>query len=208
MLVQGKGVASLMLVSAVLLVSSLVSVVESLSVVIPGGTGQIGRLVSARLVEEGHDVTILARNVFLASTPNRVSHDYGWLGNAFINKYSPEIKLRDWDGGDLLDIVGCDWMGWQEDSLKGADVIINLVGGYTDQRVMACERIIRESLELCSSAKHITMSPINEDLQPIKLSRVTKCEEMVKANCAEFVCLRAEINDIQGACDQILQSIE
>ena len=41
------------------------------------------------------------------------------------------VKLRDYDGGDLLEIVGQDFIGWQEDSLPKADVLIHLVGGYT-----------------------------------------------------------------------------
>mmetsp|Transcript_18142 Transcript_18142/g.17518 ORF Transcript_18142/g.17518 Transcript_18142/m.17518 type:complete len:208 (-) Transcript_18142:191-814(-) len=206
MLVRLENVVTLLL--SLVSVLSLLSNVESLNVVIPGGTGKIGRLISAHLADKGHDVTILSRNVFLASTPSRVSHDYGWLGRSYVEKYSSEIKLRDWDGGDLLDIVGCDWMGWQDDALKGADVIINLVGGYTEQRVMACDRIVRESLRLSPQAKQITMSPIDEDITPLKLSRVTQCEAMLLANCVEPICLRAEINDIQGACDQILQAID
>ena len=50
------------------------------------------------------------------------------------------MALRDWDGGDPLDIVGADWIGWQDDALKVADVVVKLVGGYTEQRVLATER--------------------------------------------------------------------
>lgn len=72
--------------------------VEALNVVIAGGTGEVGRALSAKLASEGHSVTILCRNSFLASAPARVSSDFGWLGEGFLSKH-PTIKLRDWDGG-------------------------------------------------------------------------------------------------------------
>ena len=199
----------------VLILSLNIGLVQSaLHVVIPGGTGKMGRLLSQELVEKGHDVTILSRNTFLASTPARVSGDYGWLGEAFVNKYKGDVTLRDWDGGDLLDIVGCDWMGWQDDIFsspkKKVDFIVHLVGGYTDQRVMACERIIREciSYNQIVSTHHISLSPVDSDLTPIKLKRVTKCEDMIKTNCPTHKCLRAEINDYAGAIKNIMQIID
>ena len=36
--------------------------------------------------------------------------------------------LRDWDGLDLLDIVEQDWVGWQEDALPNAQVVVHLTG--------------------------------------------------------------------------------
>ena len=72
--------------------------VAALNVVIAGGTGEVGRALSAKFASEGHTVTILCRNSFLASAPARVSSDFGWLGENFLSKY-PTIKLRDWDGG-------------------------------------------------------------------------------------------------------------
>ena len=67
------------------------------------------------------------------------------------------VRLRDWDGGDLLDIVGNDWMGWQEDALQPADCVVHLTGGgFTEQRVLACERLVRESLRVNPNAFRAT----------------------------------------------------
>merc|ERR1712071_541374 len=87
--------------------------------VIAGGTGKVGRLLSSTLTnsKSGHTVTILCRNKFLASAPSRVSSDFGWVGKSFLDK-NPNVNLRDWDGGDLLDIVGCDWMGSSREKVK------------------------------------------------------------------------------------------
>ena len=190
--------------------------INALNIVIPGGTGPVGRLLASSLSksETPHTVTILARNAFLASAPNRVSTDFGWLGESFLEN-SPGVYIRDWDGGDLLDIVGCDWMGWQEDTLKNADIVVNLVGGYTNQRVMATERIVRESLSVNPTALQITVSPIEEELRKYspglietKLKRINTCEEMVKANCLSSACLRVEMNDAKQICSQILEVID
>lgn len=143
-----------------------------------------------------------------------MSSDFGWLGSSFLEKH-PNVNIRDWDGGDLLEIVGCDWMGWQDDTLKNADVVVNLVGGYTEQRVMATERIVRESLRVNPGALQIAVSPEEEDLRKfspgiinVKLKRLQTCEEMVKANCISSACLRVEMNDINGACEAILKAID
>lgn len=182
--------------------------VHSLNVVIAGGTGKVGQTLASRLGPEGHEVTILARNTFLASAPARVSGDYGWVGEVFLRN-NPHVRLRDWDGGDLLDIVGKDWVGWQDDALPSADVVVNLVGGFTEQRSMAAERLIRESLRLNPGVPQITLSPIDDDIDlKIKKDRVAMCEQMVSDNCATSACIRAETNDIDGACKQILDIIK
>jgi len=192
----------------VLLLLSSSSAVRSLNIVVAGGTGKVGRQLSSELGEKGHAVTVLARNAFLASTPSRVSHDYGWLGESFLLK-NGHIRLRDWDGGDLLDIVGKDWVGWQDETLPRADVVVNLVGGYTEQRTMAAERIVRECLRLNPSAMQITLSPMDEDVgMKLKIDRLDACEKMVQGNCQSSACLRAEIGDIKGACEQIMNAIE
>lgn len=193
---------------------------HALNIVIAGGTGKVGRLLASTLHKEqqnqqqqqqlsNNKITILSRNAFLASTPSKVSEAFGWLGESFLNQnYS--IRLRDWDGGDLLDIVGCDWMGWQEEVLPDADVIVNLVGGYTQQRTMACERLVRESLTWCKkpTVKHILLSLDDEDLKiSIKKKRAKECEDLYTRNCIHVACLRAELNDVQGACDEIMKVI-
>merc|ERR1712071_23396 len=184
--------------------------------VIAGGTGKVGRLLSSTLTnsKSGHTVTILCRNKFLASAPSRVSSDFGWVGKSFLDK-NPNVNLRDWDGGDLLDIVGCDWMGWQEDTLTQADIVVNLVGGYTQQRVMATERIVRESLRVNRDALQITVSPLEDEMRKYspgmidaKLERLKTCEEMVEQNCLSSVCLRVEMNDVTGICDSVLEVID
>lgn len=191
-----------------LLFGALPALSSSLNIVIAGGTGSVGRYLSSTLDNEGHKVTILSRNAFLASAPARVSTDFGWLGSSFLEE-NESVKLRDWDGGDLTDIVGCDWMGWQEDTLKNADCIINLVGGYTEQRVMACERIIRESLRCNTTAKQILLSLEDVDLvTTLKKNRAKKCEDMLLANCAGSVCLRGELNDMENTCSKIMDAIK
>lgn len=188
----------------------------ALNIVIPGGTGKVGRILSSSLSKSKtpHTVTILARNAFLASSPSRVSSDFGWLGKSFLES-NPNVFIRDWDGGDLLDIVGCDWMGWQEDALKNADIVVNLVGGYTQQRVMATERIVRESLSVNPTALQITVSPLEKEMRKYspgvietKLKRLNKCEEMVQVNCLSSVCLRVEMNDARGISDKIMKVID
>lgn len=183
----------------------------ALNIVIPGGSGPLGKLVASRLPM--HSVTILARNAFLASAPSRVTQEWGWVGTSYLDR-NPHVSIRDWDGGDLLDIVGCDWMGWQDDALKPAHVVINLVGGYTQQRVMASERIVRESLRVNPSALQIAVSPTETDLEflspglfSIKSQRLKDCEEIVRVNCRNAVCLRLEANELEQSCQAILDAI-
>jgi NAD(P)-dependent dehydrogenase (short-subunit alcohol dehydrogenase family) len=184
------------------------------NIVLAGGTGEMGRALSSSLVNDGHDVTILCRNAFLAAAPARVTEEFGWLGKSFLSKH-PTIRLRDWDGGDLLDIVGQDWIGWQEDTLAKADAVVNLVGGFTQQREMATERIIRESYRVNPNVLQISVGPRDDELdmfqpviaRPLKMDRLQKCEEMVKMNCANFECLRLEANRIEQGCDEIKKVI-
>ena len=184
----------------------------ALNIVIPGGTGPLGKLVASKL--PAHSVTILSRNSFLASTPSRVTESWGWVGQSYLDKF-PHVTIRDWDGGDLLDIVGCDWIGWQDDTLKPADVVVNLVGGYTEQRVMATERIVRESLQVNPKALQITVAPTDEDLKALspgmltmKSKRLQKCEDMVTQNCRNSKCLRLEAYELDKSCEEILKAIE
>lgn len=183
--------------------------VNSFHIILAGGTGPIGKTLSSTLANDGHDVTILCRNAFLAASPIRASGDYGWLGKSFLEK-NPAIALRDWDGGDLLDIVGQDFLGWQEDTLAKADAVINLVGGYTIQREMAAERIVRESLRVNPTALQVTVGPKDEELAMIspgaiatKAARLQKCEEYVSFNCINYECLRIEANRVDEECHRI-----
>jgi hypothetical protein len=184
------------------------------SIVLAGGTGPVGQMVASKLADTDHDVTILARNAFLAATPSRVTKDYGWVGARFLAQ-NRHVRLRDWDGGDLLDIVGRDWMSWQQDALSTADVVVHLNGGgFTQQRVMACERLVRESLLFNTKAFHITVNPTDEllarlspGLPAIKQQRITSCEEMVRANCDNHVCIRSNDKNVEAVCDTILAAI-
>ena len=186
----------------------------ALNVVLAGGTGAVGRELAPRLKD--HSVTILARNAFLAAAPNRVTEQFGYFGSNLLQRH-PHVQLRDWDGGDLLDIVGQDWIGWQEDCLKNADVIVHLTGGFTEQRVMACERLIREAYSFNQMrALHVTVNPTEEDmatLSPlvslsIKKKRIEQCEALVQANCPNHKCLRVESNRLKQLCDAVEQTIE
>jgi hypothetical protein len=182
-----------------------------LNVVIAGGTGKLGKLVATKLI--GDKVTILCRNSFLAAAPNKVTEAFGWVGASFLER-NPHVKLRDWDGGDLLDIVGQDWVGWQDDALAEADVVVNLCGGYTKQRNMATERIVRESLRVNPRALQLTVSPMVEDLKVLtpgmvtmKTKRLQECEDMVQKNCINSKCLRLEAYNMPGNCQQIIDAI-
>eukprot|EP00593_Proboscia_inermis_P013606 CAMPEP_0171323472 /NCGR_PEP_ID=MMETSP0816-20121228/115599_1 /TAXON_ID=420281 /ORGANISM="Proboscia inermis, Strain CCAP1064/1" /LENGTH=213 /DNA_ID=CAMNT_0011822191 /DNA_START=53 /DNA_END=694 /DNA_ORIENTATION=+ len=194
------------------------SLTSALKIVLPGGTGPLGRVLASTLSQSGHSVTILCRNSFLAATPNRVSGDFGWVGRSFLESIDARnVRLRDWDGGDLLDIVGNDWFGWQEDALKSADIVINLVGGFTAQREMAAERLIRESNQMCPMTLHVSVSPTDEDMakfKPVmlkaKLDRLGRIEKMYEANCNNVRCLRLPLgkSKIQGCCDEIMDLIK
>ena len=187
---------------------------EALNVVLAGGTGPVGRTLAPRLKE--HQVTVLARNAFLAAAPNRVTEQFGYFGKGLLER-NPHVTLRDWDGGDLLDIVGQDWIGWQQDCLTKADVVVHLTGGFTEQRVMATERLIRESFS-CNKlqALHVAVNPTDKDValvepavgQTFKMKRIQECEDMVKSNCPHHKCLRVEANRVDDLCDEIEQVIE
>lgn len=201
------------LLAAALLV---VDAASALNVLLPGGTGPIGALLASKYLQQ-HDVTILARNAFLAATPSRVTEDFGWVGANYLKK-NRHVRLRDWDGGDLLDIVGQDWMGWQEDALQHANVIVHLTGGgFTEQRVMACERLVRESLQVkrASALLHVTVNPTEELLSylspgvpALKLERIQRCEALVWENCDNHVCLRLDERKVERVCEAIAAVIK
>lgn len=94
-------------------------------------------------------------------------------------------------------------------------MVVNLVGGFTQQRKMATERIVRKSLCVNPPVLHITVGPKDNELQmfapvvdkPLKVAWLKQCEELVKMNCANFECLRLEANRIDEGCDQIKQFI-
>jgi hypothetical protein len=188
------------------------NVVEALNVLLPGGTGPLGRLLIPKLSR--HDVTVLSRNAYLASAPNRVTDVFGYLGRSYLDR-NPHVKpIRDWDGGDLLEIVGQDFLGWQEDALVGADVIVHLVGGYTSQRKMATERLVRESLTHNPDALHVTVNPLEEEigalspgLVAVKTKRIQECEDMVRDNCRHVTALRLGAYRDEEACEEICKAI-
>lgn len=188
--------------------------VNALNVLLPGGTGPVGTLLASQFLSN-HDVTILARNAFLAATPSRVTEDFGWVGASYMKK-NRHVRLRDWDGGDLLDIVGQDWMGWQDDALEPADVVVHLTGGgFTEQRVMACERLVRESLGCNPSALHITVNPTDEllpfmspGMPTTKRQRIERCEAMVRENCANHQCLRVDERKVEAVCGAVATAVK
>ena len=189
------------------------TIAEAFHVVLAGGTGPVGQAVASKL--EADKVTILTRNAFLAAAPNRVTEQFGWVGDKFLQKH-PHVHLRDWDGGDLLDIVGQNWVGWQQDALKTAHVIVHLVGGFTPQRVQACERLVRESLAFQPQALHVTVSPTPQDmgalpprgLVEVKQQRCDACEELVQANCLHHKCLQMEAYRVEQGSDAIVGVIQ
>ena len=110
--------------------------------------------------------------------------------------------------------MGKDWLGWQEDTLSKADVVVNLVGGFTQQREMAAERIVRESSRVNPMALQITVGPKEEELNIIspgafstKVARLKQCEDLVTVNCANYECLRLEANRIEENCKKIKKVI-
>ena len=185
---------------------------SAFTVVLAGGTGPIGQAVATKL--EDADVVMLTRNSFLASAPNRVTNEFGFVGANYLRK-NPHVSMRDWDGGDLLDIVGRDWVGWQEDTLKKANVVVHLVGGFTEQRTMACERLVRESFQWNKNALQVTVSPSDESLGAVapsvaksfKTKRIQQCEDMVQANCLYSECLRIDAYQLEKSSDEIVKVI-
>ena len=185
------------------------------NILLPGGTGRIGATLASQYFLEEHEVTLLARNAFLAATPSRVTNDYGWVGAGFLQQ-NPHVRLRDWDGGDLLDIVGQDWMGWQDDALRPADIVVHLTGGgFTEQRVLACERLVRESMRVNPRALHVTVNPTNELLSSylspgipaVKRQRIERCEALVRENCVNHVCLRLNERKVDQVCQAIVEEV-
>jgi len=204
----------IVLVSILLLVLLATSTdfASGLQIAVAGGTGKIGRLLLPKLVD--HDVTVLSRNAFLANAPNRVTEAFGWLGESYMRK-NPHVTLRDWHGGDMLDIVGCDFVGWQDDALKKADFIVHLVGGFTEQREMATESLVRESLRINTGACHITVNPKEEQIKyltpgmlTLKTKRINKCEGMVRDNCFNSRCLRVDAFREEQTSQEIFETIQ
>lgn len=199
-------------VLAIVVLASVAFVVDGLNVALAGGTGKIGRLLLPKLVD--HDVTVLTRNSFLASAPNRVTGVFGYLGESFLRKH-PHVSLRDWDGGDMLDIVGNDFVGWQDDALQKADVVVHMVGGFTEQREMATERLVRESIRLKCGATHIMINPKDDEITrftpgmlTLKRKRIEKCEKMVSENINNSRCLRVVAFRPEDASQEIFETIE
>lgn len=52
-------------------------------------------------------------------------------------------------------------------------VFLGKVGGYTQQRTMAAERLVLESSRLKSEALHITVNPVEEDIPLLSPGMVT-----------------------------------
>jgi hypothetical protein len=209
---QGASTRTVVVLAFLFLSFQTTLLVSALNIVLPGGSGDVGKLLASKLPQ--HEITILCRNAFLAAAPNRVTEDFGWVGKGYLEAH-PHVKLRDWDGGDLLDIVGCDWMGWQEDTLAKADIVVNLVGGYTEQRLMATERLVREGLRVNPDVLQVTVSPAEEELYLIspgaptkKKERLKHCEELVSKNCLNSVCLRLEANRLDDGCEKIKKVID
>lgn len=97
---------------------------KKLRIVIPGGTGQIGRLLARHFHRTGHSVTVLTRHVASEGVvPWRAVH---------------------WNGRELGD--------WGQE-LDGADVVINLAGRSVNCRYTAANRReIKESRVLSTRA--------------------------------------------------------
>jgi hypothetical protein len=204
-------VVAILLLDVASISMSIIGVVHGLQIVVPGGTGKLGNILLPKLSQ--HDCCVLTRNAFLAAAPNRVTEVFGYLGQPFLQR-NQHVKLRDWDGGDLLDIVGQDWVGWQDDTLPKADVMIHLVGGYTEQRNLATERLVRETIRVNPNILHITVNPNVEDIPALspgmvtmKTQRIQQCEDMVKENCLDTKCLRLEAYRDEEACQAIIDAI-
>mmetsp|Transcript_7488 Transcript_7488/g.23547 ORF Transcript_7488/g.23547 Transcript_7488/m.23547 type:complete len:272 (+) Transcript_7488:1426-2241(+) len=141
----------------------------ALKLVFAGATGGIGSAVAERCAREGHDVTILCRNAYLAVTPSRVSEDFGWVGEARAARWAEEgfgqrITFRDWTGGDELDSVSDRWVGW-EDSLVGADAVVFAVGDLgRDGRQRPVEALARAAREADEAAPsyYVHLAPVDE----------------------------------------------
>lgn len=104
-----------------------------MKVIIPGGSGQIGRMICRDFVKQGWEVVVLGR-----------SATSGDLGGA---------RYQQWDGKNLGD-----WCG----EIEGSDVVINLCGRSVDCRYHQANRkeIIRSRVDSTLAITHaIAESP-------------------------------------------------
>jgi UDP-glucose 4-epimerase len=92
-----------------------------------GGTGFIGSYVACALLKEGHELTILARNV------NKVS---GFIGNPLINLVHATLDDR----------------GAIHEALKGQDVCIHVALGWGDTPIEMLEKDTAASVYIFQSA--------------------------------------------------------
>ena len=141
----------------------------ALKLVFAGGTGGLGSALAERCAKQGHSVTILCRNAYLAVSPSRVSEDFGWVGERRVQEWDAQgfgkkITFRDWTGGDELDSVSDRWVGW-EDSLKNVDAVVFTVGdlgkrGRT-RPVDAIARAAREAEE-AMPRRFVHLAPVDD----------------------------------------------
>ena len=141
----------------------------ALKLVFAGGTGGLGSALAERCAKQGHSVTILCRNAYLAVSPSRVSEDFGWVGERRVQEWDAQgfgkkITFRDWTGGDELDSVSDRWVGW-EDSLKNVDAVVFTVGdlgkrGRT-RPVDAIARAAREAGE-AMPRRFVHLAPVDD----------------------------------------------
>ncbi len=103
-----------------------------MNIVIAGGTGFIGRALCHTLVQDGHELTVLARNPSLAKS-----------------RLGPRITIVSWDGLSR---------GIWEQALWGADAVVNLAGEgiaearWTKERKQALRHSRLESTRLLVQA--------------------------------------------------------
>jgi uncharacterized protein len=87
----------------------------TMKIVIPGGSGQVGAVVSRQFQADGHEVTILSRNASHSTTPQA----------------SPSVRVVPWDGITLGD--------WAKE-IDGSDVVLNLAGRSVNCRYTPTNR--------------------------------------------------------------------
>jgi len=141
----------------------------ALKLVFAGGTGGVGSALAERCAKQGHTVTILCRNAYLAVSPSRISEDFGWVGLRRVEEWEAQgfgnkVTFRDWTGGDELDSVSNRWVGWEE-ALAGADAVVFAVGDLgRSGRTRPIDAIARAAQEAGESMprRFVHLAPVDE----------------------------------------------
>lgn len=170
--------------------------------VVAGGTGVLGHRLLDTLLANGGAATCLARNAYLARTPKRISHDWGHLPKRLHDARG--LKVRDYCGGCPLDIVGQDWIGWQDDALPGATAVYNVAGPMSQDRLLLAQRMA-EGLKRHPPKVFVSVEPTQAAMEGGAMtSFVGRCLDMFDSCAAEYSAIPATTRRIRVKLPQLV----